>query len=215
MSRRTRARSAGMLLLSVLVAALVASPALAVGSRLHVSGMLRDAAGVAMADHTAKSGPAAAVVHRPDGSIRLAVGTASGHPAPYVGNNVYNTTGAHQTSRANYYGTSFPGDLYTFDISIQNDGTRADRFKVKATGTATTGWKVQYFHGATNVTSRVVAGTYRTSSLVPSATYLIKANVTLVSLSAGPTRLVTITSAADATRKDAVKFVFKLATCGC
>lgn len=61
----------------------------------------------------------------------------------------------------------------------------------------------------------MVAGTYTTSSLSPSATYLIKAKVTLVTLSAGPTRLVTITSAAAPTRKDAVKFVMKLATCGC
>ena len=40
------------------------------------------------------------------------------------------------------------------------------------------GWKVAYFRGTTNITSAVVAGTFRTASLAPGATYLIVAKIT-------------------------------------
>ena len=71
---------------------------------------------------------------------------------------------------------------------------------------------MKYFHGTTNITAAVVAGTYRTGSLAPGATYLITAK-----LPAGGsvTRLVTITSVADPTKKDAVKFGLKLVACSC
>lgn len=76
---------------------------------------------------------------------------------------------------------------------------------------------MRYFRGATNITSAVVAGTYRTPSLAPSETYLIKAKVTIVSydFAGGPKRLITISSVANSAIKDAVKFIFKLTTCGC
>jgi hypothetical protein len=214
---RIRGRMAGALLLSALAAGLVAGPALAVHSNPHPGGFLHGGHGSRVSGQTANVIPDSPVVRRPDGRIRLAVGTASGNPDPYVGNGVYNTTGAHQTSRADYYSTMVSAFTFTFDISIQNDGTRADRFKVKATGTAASGWKVRFFRGTTNITTAVVAGTYQTSSLAPSATYLIKAKVTrtLQGVNPGPWRLVTIASSADATKKDAVKFVMKLATCGC
>ena len=93
---------------------------------------------------------------------------------PFVGNNVFNATGLRQTASVENY-NELEGAYYSFDISIQNDGNRSDRFKVKATGTATSGWKVAYFRGTTNITSAIVAGTFQTSSLAPSATYLIRA----------------------------------------
>jgi len=133
---------------------------------------------------------------------------------PFVGNNVYNTTGARQTDTEDWYDTSGAGTYYVFEISIQNDGTQADRFKVKATGTPTTGWTVKYFHGTSNITTAVVAGTYQTSSLAPGATYLITAKLT-IRTGGSVTRLVTITSAADATKKDAVKFGLKEVACAC
>ena len=170
---------------------------------------------------TATPGPTPkpiAALPRPDGRIRLA---ATGYPGkvkpangPFVGNNVYNTTGARQTDTEDWYAGSVAGTYYAFDVSIQNDGTQADRFKVKATGTPTTGWTVEYFHGTTSITSAVVAGTYQTSSLAPGATYLITAKLTMRP-GGNITRLVTITSVADATKKDAVKLVLKFVACGC
>ena len=102
----------------------------------------------------------------------------------------------------------------TFGISIQNDGTTADSFKVKATGTAASGYTVKYFRGTTDITAAVVAGTYKTTSLAPAATYLITAKVTVKSTAAvgsSVTRLVTLTSVGNGTKKDAVKFIGKRA----
>jgi hypothetical protein len=164
---------------------------------------------------------ASVAIHKPDGRIRLG---ATGYPGgtgysgevktykgPFVGNNVYNTTGAHQTDVESFGGAALVDEYDAFDVSIQNDGTRADRFKVKATGTASF-YSVKYFHGTTNITAAVVAGTYRTSSLAPGATYLITAKVMV---GGNITRLVTITSVADPTKKDAVKFGLKFLACGC
>jgi len=160
------------------------------------------------------------VIRRPDGRIRLG---AYGYPGsetdtrnanfPFVGNNVYNTSGARQKATLENF-NEVEGAFYTFDISIQNDGTRADRFKVKATGAATAWWTVAYFRGTTNITSAVVAGTYRTASLVPGSTYLIRARITIIG-SGSLARLVTIRSVADTSKVDAVKFAYKPMACGC
>ncbi len=72
-----------------------------------------------------------------------------------------------------------------------------------------------YSRGTTNITSAVVAGTYRTASLAPGATYLIRARITIKGSGIGVTRLVTIRSVADTTKIDAVKFAYKPMACGC
>jgi hypothetical protein len=160
----------------------------------------------------------AAVRYQPDGLVRMATSGVPGglshtYHGPWLGNNIYNATGAHQTAvtavvpggeTAGYY-------FYTFDISIQNDGSAADRFTVKATG-ARSAWVVTYSRDATNITSAVVAGTYRTPSLAPGATYLIHAkivnNFSVNLFSYSVARLVTIRSVANSTKVDAVKFGF-------
>lgn len=141
------------------------------------------------------------MVRKPDGRIRLGIGA-------YVGNNIYNTTGAGQGRT----GSAARGHTVTFGMSIQNDGNTPDRIKVKATGTAAGGYTVKYFQGTTDITSAVVAGTYRTPSLAPGATYLITAKVTVKPTAAAGsqvTRLVTLRSVGNPVRKDAVKFVGK------
>jgi hypothetical protein len=148
-----------------------------------------------------------AAVHQPDGRIRLGSGA-------FVGNNVFNTTGAHQTSSTlMLVPTTSPAYLrFTFAISIRNAGSAADRFTVKANGAASPYYSVTYRHGTTNITAAVVAGAYRTPSLAPGATYLITALVTGnpdAIAGSSVTRLVTIKSNADPTKKDAVKFVVK------
>jgi alpha-tubulin suppressor-like RCC1 family protein len=153
---------------------------------------------------------------RPDGRIRLGThgypGKTTSFHATYVGNNVYNTTAVGQRATVENF-NELEGAFYTFDISIQNDGTRADRFKVKATGAGTAGWTVTYSHGSTNVTSAVVAGTYQTPSLAPGAAYVITARIT--NAGGNFARLVTIRSAADPAKIDAVRFGYKLGACGC
>jgi hypothetical protein len=159
---------------------------------------------------------ATAVVRKPDGRIRLGThgypGTTTSYHAPYVGNNIYNTTGARQRATVESF-NELVGAFKTFDISIQNDGTRTDQFKVKATGAATGGWMVTYFHGTTDITSAILVGTFRTASLAPGATYPITAKITKGS--GDMTRLVTIRSVADATKIDAVIFAYKEVACRC
>ena len=73
-------------------------------------------------------------------------------------------------------------------------------------------YTVAYYYGATNITTRVVAGTYMTSSLAPGAAWLVTARVTVrttATLGSSVTRLVTISSVGSPTRKDAVKFIAK------
>jgi hypothetical protein len=156
--------------------------------------------------------------YQPDGRVRLATtGTPGMTPpsltvfhGPWLGN-IYNATGAHQTAVEVAIGSAMAlGTYYTFGISIQNDGSATDRFRVKATG-APSAWVVTYSRGTTNITSAVVAGTYRTPSLVPGTTYLISARITLPqssNLSFSVARLVTIRSVANTTKIDAVKFGF-------
>jgi hypothetical protein len=157
----------------------------------------------------------AAARYQPDGLIRMATGGVLGYPPyttfhnPWLGNNIYNATGAHQSAVYVDSGSTGPSFL-TFDISIQNDGSATDRFKVKATG-APSAWTVTYSRGTTNITSAVVAGTYRTPSLAPGATYLIHAKITenfSSNLSGNLARLVTIRSVTSSTKLDAVKFGF-------
>jgi hypothetical protein len=159
----------------------------------------------------------AAAAYQPDGRIRRLCQNKYCEPV-LLGNDVYNTTASGQKTTWTDYGASGEGDPTTvvFRITVQNDGTRADRFRLAASG-ETTGYVVKFFRGTTNITSAVMAGTYRTPSLAPGDTYLIKAKVTIVDACCGDktARLVKIASVADPTKKDAVKFVRKFWVCGC
>ena len=170
------------------------------GADLYVGGWFTDTAGIMTADQVALWGPPI-VVRKPDGRIRLGTGA-------YVGNNVYNTTGSSQSRT----GSALRGHYVTFGISIQNDGTNADTFRVKATGTSTTKYGVKYYRGTIDITSAVVAGTYSTSSLAVGSTFYITAKVLVKStatVGSSVTRLVTVTSVGNTTKKDAVKLTGK------
>lgn len=159
----------------------------------------------------------AAAAYRPDGRILQLCQYPECEPT-WAGDNVYNVTGTGQKSVWTDYGDLGTGDpaKVVFRISIQNDGTRADRFNLAAAGT-TSGYRVRFFRGTTNITPAVMAGTYRTPSLAPGETFLIKAKVTLVDACCGDkaTRLVTITSVGNGGQQDAVKLVRKFWVCGC
>jgi CSLREA domain-containing protein len=147
------------------------------------------------------SAPFSLAQKKPDGRIRKGSGS-------YVGNNIYNTTGLNQTKS----GTTTRGNTISFTVSIQNDATTADTFKVLAAGTTVTGYTIRYFYGTTDITTAVVAGTYTTPTVGATGKFLIKAKVTIGNAAAtgsSATRLVTITSVGDSAKKDAVKFIAK------
>ncbi len=157
---------------------------------------------------------AAAGRHKPDGWVRYEGfhdgynATNAPNPGAWKGKNIYNTTAHHQTATHKAVGSSVSrNDYFYFTITIQNDGT-SDRFKVKGSG----GAGVKYFKGSKNITTKVEAGTYQTSSLAAGAKTTITVRIDWGN-SVG-SALVTLTSSADSTKKDAVKARLKF-SCGC
>ena len=205
MSAQFSRRWTASLLLGAVMAGLLASPALAVSTD-----NVRPGGG--SIDPTIQT---SAVVRRPDGRVRVGAygyGTVQVQPAggPFLGNDFYNTTGAHQTAvRTNAGAAEVEGAWYAWDVSIQNDGNRADRFTVKATGAATRAWIVIYRYGTRDITAAVVAGTFRTPSLAPGATYLIHARITIGDGGGNITRMVAIRSVANPAKIDTVKFAYR------
>ncbi len=138
--------------------------------------------------------------YRPDALLKL----RSAHS--YTGNRVYGTGGAKETVVAKRHA----GSTTTFDIEVQNDGTTADSFKVKAPGNGA-GYHVRYVSGATGghtITSAVTHGTYRVGTLLPGQSRVIRLVVTVPSgANSGGSRswLVLVTSGHDGSRRDAVK----------
>lgn len=156
--------------------------------------------------------------YRPDGRILQPCDPQHEDCQPtWFGDNIYNTTAAGQ--RAEYFdqqGVSYDGPI-VFRISIQNDGARTDRLRVAATG-STSGYRVKFFRGTTDITAAVKAGSYKTPKLKPGAVYNIKARVTLRSDAVNrdkAVRLVTLTSMGNPNKKDAVKFERQFGSCSC
>jgi streptogramin lyase len=136
--------------------------------------------------------------HRPDNQI--ATGTT------YVGNDVYNANGTSQTKTLK----AKVGKTVTFKIRVENDGSGTDPLTVFGAGSGK-GYSVTYFSGTTNITGRVVAGTYRITLDVAASTVLrmtVKVGSTAVT-----SRSILVTTSADhePTRLDAVKAVVKRA----
>lgn len=163
------------------------------------------------------AGPAtAAGAHRADGWVRVeGYHTDSGnHPfqGTWRGKNIYNTTALHQKATFDASGGTPVGDTYYyFTVNIQNDGAVSDRFKIHGIrpSWATDNSGMKYFHGTTNITSAVRAGTFRTTSLSPGSSYRIQ-----IRLDHGWSTLVSITSVGDPSKSDAVKANVKTG-CGC
>lgn len=140
-----------------------------------------------------------------------------------VGDGLYNRTARNQKRQhIDYltYSTERDPRVIVFEISIQNDGSVADRFKVDADG-VTNGYRVKFFRKSTNITSAVEAGTYTTPSIAPGASVVIKAKVVMPCGSWDycgqdrAERLITVRSVGDASVRDAVKFVRKVWECTC
>lgn len=136
---------------------------------------------------------------QPDGWLKS--GTGAG-----VGYGVVNDTAVGQTLAR----SAAPGKTITFTLTIWNTQGIDDRYKILADGSAK-GYKVRYLWGATDVTSTVVAGTYRTPAIdaATSADLTIKiAVLTTAKVGSVVARPITIQSVGDL-RSDVVKAIAK------
>jgi hypothetical protein len=79
----------------------------------------------------------------------------------YRGNDVYNTSGLGQTQRTDVK----PGRTATFYVRVQNDGTSPDTFTLEGISGKRQGFIVHFFHGTTNITSSVSAGSFSTGPI--------------------------------------------------
>ena len=137
---------------------------------------------------------------QPDNQIKLS------NESTYVGDNNYNTDATGQTKNQTVKG----GRTATFNILFQNDGSVTDSFTVQGAGNST-GFTVKYFTGTSGgneITSAITAGTYTVGNLASGANQVIRAVITVVRGTASGTIkdcLITSTSLADSTKRDAVK----------
>ena len=128
----------------------------------------------------------------------------------YVGNNVYNSTGYHQTVTVQ----ARRAQTRTFYVRVYNDGNVQDTIHVFGTA-ATSGSTVRYYSGSTNITSvlRSSAGWSRT--LAPGAYALVKVTVTVGSGAAiGSSKPAKVSGVwtGDGIRTDLVAAVVKVTT---
>lgn len=148
------------------------------------------------------SPPAAAASHRPDAEIRL--GKRS-----YVGKGSYSVSRQRVTSTLN----GRRAKTGTFQVRLTNRGTVADRLTIRGTR-KNKQFTVVYSVGRKNVTSAVLKGTYRTTSLRPGQSVTVTVRVTKVKgVKKGSKRTFTIraVSTQDRSKADTVAAVGKVA----
>jgi hypothetical protein len=122
----------------------------------------------------------------------------------YRGNDAYNTSGSGQTQRTDVK----PGRTATFYVRVQNDGTSADTFTLEGTNGKRKHFIVHYFHGTTNITSSVLAGSFSTGPIASSEAARLRITVKVRSTTDRDslTRVrLTASSVGGATRQDTVK----------
>lgn len=122
-----------------------------------------------------------------------------------LGSNIYNTTGAGQTQTLGL-GNKATKSAY---IGIQNDGSAADSFKVKATP-GNSNFTVKYFKGSKDITAAIIAGSYQTPSLAPKATEILKVTVTTNGARSAKKRPLNITASSVAKTSESDTALFKL-----
>jgi hypothetical protein len=123
-----------------------------------------------------------AQVRRPDALIRRA-----GAGVPYVGDDIYNATGAGQTRSR----LVSQGQRSLFLVKLQNDGSFLDGDVLQGCA-STPSFAVRYRAGTTPITASVIGGTYGTS--VVGGTY----ETSVVAPGTAGTIKVTVTAAPDA-----------------
>ena len=134
---------------------------------------------------------------RPDAWVSTA--PASG----YVGNNIYNTTAAGQTKNVNARRTQ----TRTFYSRVYNDGNFRNTFSIKGSASPT-GTRVRYYHGTTDVTTRLLSAAGWQVNCAPAGYVLVRAVIHLTStarIGATKSARVTATWLGDGTRRDGVR----------
>ena len=123
-----------------------------------------------------------------------------------TGNNIYNTTAVNQTVN----GSAVVGSSVEYYVLAQNDSGRSDRFRFVVSGPTVAGYSVKYLSGTDDRTSAITTGTFYTPFLATGSSYVVRVVVT-IGAGAGPgsslSRLITLVSASDPNKKDAVKLV--------
>ena len=126
----------------------------------------------------------------------------------YIGDNIYNTTGADQTKSQ----TVNNNVTATYEIKVENDSSAPDALNVSGTAGGG-GWTVTYYDaltGGSDITSDVIGGGWSTGVLAPGASKEIRVEVTPDgTLPGGSSKevLITSTSAFGGTTQDTVKAV--------
>jgi hypothetical protein len=128
------------------------------------------------------------------------IGTAAS--GPWTGDAVYSSTAAGE-SRTQSVAKSHS---VTFYVSIQNDGLVPAVFTITGKGSAK-GYSVEYFRGATNVTTAVNAGSYSTGLFSAQSSTTLKVVVTRGASSAASVRYLVKAVSVAGTPTDAVKVI--------
>jgi hypothetical protein len=124
----------------------------------------------------------------------------------YIGDNIFNSDGTNQTRSLSVKA----GSSVTFDIELQNDGSASDSFTIAGTGPSGS-FAAKYFtgtSGGTDISTAVTSGTYTVSNLAAAASQVIRLVVTpghKTASGSSQSFLITATSSADTTKRDAVK----------
>jgi len=122
----------------------------------------------------------------------------------YIGDNVYNTTGAGQSREQ----LVPPNTTARYPLRVYNDGSRYDSFTLTGVG-SNSRWEVQYEDSASgDITSAVTNGGWTTPSLRPGKYVYLNVYVTPLQGAAGnevKTLLLTATSQTSAKAKDVAK----------
>lgn len=137
--------------------------------------------------------------YRPDGLIRASY-------SPHLtGDNVYGAWSLQFCKQAIHH----RGGTRTAIARLQNDGEGSELLVAKGT-TSSRSFAVTYFFGTKDVTSRIVAGTFRTPRLAPGSSSAIRIKVTRLGAARvhdSRTFRLTITSHHDSGLRDAVATV--------
>jgi hypothetical protein len=146
-------------------------------------------------------------VDRPD------LAAKRGATGAFVGEDVHNASAVGQSRLLRVPA----GRSATFYVRAQNDGNRPSRVRMNGLGPATRGFRVRYYDGATDVTARLVAGTYRTPLLNPGGSRTLKVVVTVgttAAVGSSITRTVSGISSNDGNAVDRVKLIVRRAASG-
>jgi hypothetical protein len=177
---------------------------------------------VTITNDTAREGPETIVVSlaNPEagtdlgtpGSITVTIDASDQQPdalistsatSGYVGNDIYNTTGARQTKTV----TGRRTKVRTFYVRVANDGNTANTFRL-AGSAALAGSAVKYYSGATNITVRMRSASGYSVSLAAGGRKVLRVTIAITRRAAiGSIKTATVraTWTGDGIRADAVK----------